>query len=63
MAKYEEGLTEEELEEMVTASVVDAECNVCGASRRVEPDAEGYSCFECDAPNSVSSPLVVLGLM
>ena len=53
----------EEIQEMVFDSVVEStECEYCGHSWSVEPDASNYKCNEC-GKGSVSSPLVALGFM
>ena len=58
-----DGFAVGDIEAFVYDSVVDAVCEACGASHRVEPDASGYQCQECGDEGSVSSPLVKLGLI
>jgi len=55
--------TFEEVSEMVADSVVlSTECEVCGHSWPVEPDAEDYSCQDC-GKGKCHSPLIVLEIM
>ena len=44
-------------------SVVTARCSECGEEHDVEPDATGYDCDRCGTEESVTSPLVKLGLI
>jgi|GEM_PF-3413771 len=62
-AETVDGFTVAEIKDMVFDDVVSAVCSVCDAERLVEPDAKGYACFECDSPDSFTSPLVKLGLV
>ena len=63
-AKIEElGFTFNEIESMVFASVVPGICTDCGADRRVEPDANGYDCWECEGKGTVDSVLYTLGMV
>ena len=55
--------TYEELRDMILDSVVAAECSNCGCEHRVEPDASGYDCSACGAEGTVTSPLIIMGLM
>jgi len=58
-----DGFSEEEIMGMVLDSVVTARCTECGCEREVEPDAENYDCFECDGTETITSPLVKMGLI
>ena len=53
----------EELEEMVHEGIAIGICTECGAQHNVEPDAQGYDCFECGAEGTVTSPLVEAGFI
>lgn len=54
----------EYLEGQTFDSVCDGGCTNCGdiQTDAVEPDAEGYTCYDCDTP-TVSSVLVLAGLI
>jgi hypothetical protein len=63
---YEEavdGFTWAELYAVRTESIVCARCTVCAAEHDVEPDATDYDCQECGAKDTVTSPLVKVGLL
>ena len=58
-----EDLTDDDLLTMVLDAEAEAVCTECGAAHVVEPDASGYDCGECDGRETVTSPLVALGII
>ena len=55
--------TREDLEAFVCDSVVEGNCNRCGCSYPVEPDASGYPCDDPSCEGVVNSVLVELGMI
>lgn len=58
-----DGFTWGEIRAMATDSVVTARCVYCQDEREVEADAEKYDCYECGGAETITSPLVKLGLI
>lgn len=58
-----DGFSWDDVARFVLDDVVPARCSECGFERQVEPDAQLYDCFECGAEESVTSPLIKLGLV
>lgn len=58
-----DGYTWAELRDMCFDGVVRARCVFCNDEWEVEPDARNYDCHSCGAKQSISSPLVKLGLI
>ena len=58
-----DGFTVAEIRGFSRDSVVTARCSECGEEHDVEPDAEAYDCDGCGTADSVTSPLVKLGLI
>ncbi len=57
-----EAMSIEELEEIMSEGLCDAECPNCHHIGQVEPDAE-YDCYECGQELGLVSPLRILDLI
>jgi len=58
-----DGFTWGQINEMAKDSVAAARCVYCQAEQEVEPHARKYHCCECGGAETVTSPLVKLGLV
>ena len=58
-----DGYTWAEIKAMFYDGVAQARCALCQEEQQVEPDARNYDCHSCGGKQSVSSPLVKIGLM
>ena len=58
-----DGFTVDQIIEMLVDSVATARCSVCNGEQSVEPDARDGACSSCGAIDTVTSPLIKLGLV
>jgi len=58
-----DGYTWAEIEAMVHDATVVARCVYCQHELEIEPDARGYDCHECGGAETITSPLIKLGLV